>query len=40
MKYLVVVEGAIALHIEGMKSAGEPIPAPSSESAVVDVDAA
>ena len=27
MKYLVVVEGAIALHIEGMKSAGEPIPA-------------
>lgn len=35
-----LIREAIALHIEDMKSAGEPIPAPSSESAVVDVDAA
>ena len=35
-----LIREAIAFHIEGMTKAGEAIPQPSSESVVVDVDAA
>ena len=34
------IRGAIAFHIEGLKEAGEPIPSPSSEGEVVEIDAA
>ena len=35
-----LIREAIAFHIEGMRQAGEAVPPPSSESAVVEVDAA
>ena len=35
-----LIREAIAFHIEGMRLAGEAVPPPSSEAAVVDVDAA
>lgn len=35
-----LIREAIALHIEGLRDAGEAIPDPSSEAEVVDVSAA
>ena len=35
-----LIRGAIAFHIEGLQEAGEPIPSPTSEGEVVDIDAA
>jgi len=37
---LQLIRAAIAFHIEGLEQSGEPIPMPSSEAAIVDVDAA
>ncbi|HYA43587.1 MAG TPA: type II toxin-antitoxin system HicB family antitoxin [Syntrophobacteraceae bacterium] len=37
---LSLIREAIEFHIEGLKDAGEPVPAPSSVSEYVDVDAA
>jgi len=37
---LTLIRDAIELHLESLKEAGEPIPAPSSTSEVVDVAAA
>ena len=36
---IALMREAIAFHLEGLAEAGEPIPAPSSESAYVDVSA-
>lgn len=35
-----LIREAISLHIEGLLEAGEPVPSPSSEGEVVEVDAA
>lgn len=35
-----LVREAIAFHVEGLRAAGEPVPPPSSEGEVVEVDAA
>ena len=35
-----LIKEAIEFHIEGLKQAGEPVPQPTSEGAVVDVHAA
>jgi predicted RNase H-like HicB family nuclease len=35
-----LIREAIELHIEGLRDAGKPVPAPSSVSEYVDVDAA
>ena len=35
-----LIQEAIEFHIEALKSAGEPVPAPSSQSELVDVHAA
>jgi len=35
-----LIREAIVLHVEGLLEAGEPIPNPSSEGEVVEVDAA
>lgn len=35
-----LIREAIDFHIEGLKEEGEAVPAPSSESVLVDVDAA
>lgn len=35
-----LIREAIEFHIEGLRAEGEPVPAPSSVSAYVDVDAA
>lgn len=35
-----LIQEAIEFHIEGLKAAGEPVPAPSSQSELVDVHAA
>ncbi len=35
-----LIQEAIEFHIEGLKAAGEPVPAPSSQGEVVDVRAA
>jgi predicted RNase H-like HicB family nuclease len=36
---IALMREAIAFHLEGLAEAGEPIPAPSSESAYVEVSA-
>jgi predicted RNase H-like HicB family nuclease len=36
---IALMREAIAFHLEGLKDAGEPIPAPSSEPAYVEVPA-
>ncbi len=35
-----LISEAIALHVEGLREAGESIPSPSSEGEIVEVDAA
>ena len=35
-----LIKEAIEFHIEGLRESGEPVPAPSSSSAVVEVGAA
>ena len=35
-----LIREAIALHIEGLQDAGEPVPSPTSVGEVVEVDAA
>ncbi len=35
-----LIQEAIEFHIEGLKQAGEPVPAPSSQSELIDVHAA
>lgn len=35
-----LIEEAIEFHIEGLRNAGEPVPPPSSESELIEVDAA
>jgi len=35
-----LIREAIEIHIEGLRESGEPIPAPRSQSALVDVHAA
>jgi predicted RNase H-like HicB family nuclease len=35
-----LIREAIAFHIEGLHEAGETVPCPSSEAAVIEVDAA
>lgn len=35
-----LIKGAIQFHIEGLRAAGEPVPAPSSVSEFVEVGAA
>ena len=35
-----LIQEAIEFHIEGLKAAGEPVPAPSSQGEFVDVHAA
>lgn len=35
-----LIKGAIELHIEGLREAGQPVPQPSSVSEFVDVNAA
>ena len=35
-----LIQEAIEFHIEGLKAAGEPVPAPSSQGGFVDVHAA
>lgn len=35
-----LIRDAIDFHIEGLRQAGEPVPAPASEGQLVDVDAA
>lgn len=37
---LTLIREAIEFHIEGLKAKGEPVPSPSSTSAIVDVHAA
>jgi predicted RNase H-like HicB family nuclease len=37
---LSLIREAIELHLEGLKEEGQPIPAPSSSSELVEVDAA
>ena len=37
---LTLIREAIEFHLEGMKQDGEPIPSPSSTSALVEVEAA
>ena len=37
---LSLIQEAIELHIEGLKSSGDPVPAPRSQSELVDVHAA
>jgi predicted RNase H-like HicB family nuclease len=37
---LALIHDAIALHLEGLREAGQPIPAPSSTSELVEVEAA
>ena len=37
---LSLIQEAIEFHIEGLKSSGEPVPAPRSQSELVDVHAA
>jgi len=37
---LSLIREAIELHVEGLKEEGQPIPAPSSSSELVEVDAA
>ena len=35
-----LIQEAVEFHIEGLKDAGEPVPAPSSQSELIDVHAA
>ena len=37
---LVLIKEAVDFHLEGLRAHGEPIPAPSSESEVIETDAA
>ncbi len=39
-KTLSLIQEAIEFHIEGLKSSGEPVPTPRSQSELVDVHAA
>ncbi len=35
-----LIRGAVAMHVEGMRADGEPIPAPGTWTTVVDIDVA
>ena len=37
---LALIKEAVDFHLEGLRAHGEPIPAPSSESEVIETDAA
>lgn len=37
---ITLIQEAIEFHIEGIRAAGDPVPLPSSQHAIVEVDAA